>query len=207
MKLMKLIINKYTYLWWFILYALNIYKPFLIVFLIIFIHELSHCFVAKILNIKVYNITIYSIGCVASIENFDNLSIIKKCCIYIAGPLSHLFMVLLLIILTKINILSVSMYDYARMMNYNYFVFNLLPMYPLDGFNILKTIMHDLLKCRLSFIYTISIIVVIIIFSTFFEMTYATILVMVLLLFCNIKKIRNIKYDKTNLELVKKYKV
>lgn len=107
---------------------------YFICYLFIFFHELSHMFVASILakEIDKFKFSISGVS-IKFKENsyFKNKKIenIKNMAIYFAGPLSNL----LLAYLFKSN---------KMIFNINIFLalVNLLPIFPLDGYNILKNI-------------------------------------------------------------------
>ena len=67
-----------------------------------------------------------------------NILELKKIIIAISGPLTNLF-IILGILLTKIEFIPVNKVIYANII---ILIFNLIPIYPLDGGRILKSIVH-----------------------------------------------------------------
>lgn len=70
-----------------------------------------------------------------------NLLVVKKLIIAIAGPLTNLILILILILLDKETILTIPA-DLLIYSNILVFVFNMLPIYPLDGGRIIKNILQ-----------------------------------------------------------------
>ena len=111
------------------------------------IHEICHLFAGLILKMKIKRITIMPIG--LSIEfkiPYEDLNSkilksnkleLKKIFIAIAGPLSNIIIVLITLLL-NINIELKNSIIYSNLL---IAMFNLLPLYPLDGGRILKSVL------------------------------------------------------------------
>lgn len=131
----------------------NSYKLFFIYFLITFIHELGHVIMALILNLKIEKIKLMSIGFNAEIENLDYTSSIKEFLVAIAGPLTFFVSKYLLIFLYKIDFISYNAFVQANIVNEYNFIFNLLPILPLDGGRILKIVIDNFLTSKKAMIF------------------------------------------------------
>lgn len=96
------------------------------------IHEAAHLFAALILNIKFKKVKITLFGFNIN-ANLENISLIRKILLFIAGPLSN---VAVFIVLTDTN--------YFLFAKINLFLacINLVPIVPLDGGNICKSILE-----------------------------------------------------------------
>lgn len=70
-----------------------------------------------------------------------NLLIIKKLIVAIAGPMTNLFLITIFVLLDKETLLGVQT-DLLIYANILVFIFNMLPIYPLDGGRIIKNITH-----------------------------------------------------------------
>lgn len=109
------------------------------------LHELGHIFMGIILGLKPEKIEIMPFGLSVAFKlntkdynkkiKSANLLELKKIAIAIAGPLTNLIIILFYIFLNKseINII------YANLL---ILLFNIVPIFPLDGGRILKSIIH-----------------------------------------------------------------
>ena len=114
------------------------------------IHELGHLIMGLIMGMKIEKIEIMPLGLSVSFKvNVDdynkkikngNILQLKKIGIAAAGPLTNLIM-LLIVLNTNIDLKVVSneILAYANIL---IMLFNLLPIYPLDGGRILKALMY-----------------------------------------------------------------
>lgn len=109
------------------MYATHKLEYFLIFYLFTFIHELAHILVVVILKEQIVEIIFLPFGINAKYKNIHNSK--KEILIASAGPLTSLLLA---------GILKNTIYCY---MNLIIFIFNILPMYPLDGGKILKGIL------------------------------------------------------------------
>lgn len=114
------------------------------------IHELGHVLMGIIMGLKIERLEIMPLGLSVSFKiNVDdynkkikkgNILQLKKIAIAGAGPFTNLMM-LLLVLNTKIDLKVVSneILAYANIL---IILFNMLPIYPLDGGRILKEFIH-----------------------------------------------------------------
>lgn len=113
---------------------LNYLDRFYICLMFVVFHELSHILVGSLLNKRLSRIFIGISGMTAffkyDFNNRDRLYYIKETIIYLAGPLSNI-------------LIAYFFKDVKFIFEINIFltILNLLPIYPLDGFNILKSIL------------------------------------------------------------------
>ena len=130
---------------------------YFVCYLFIIFHELSHIIFASIFGKKIRKLKLSIAGVCVVFNNNDELKIIKKIIIYLAGPLGNIILALLFR-----NI------DFVFEINIFLAILNLMPVYPLDGYNILNCILTSLNKISylksietffLSFLLVISIIV------------------------------------------------
>lgn len=111
------------------------FENYFICYLFIAFHEFAHMFVASIFDIKTTRISICISGLNINLNN-KNRKGIKWFAIFFAGPISNIILALLFLkvpIVYTINLVLA--------------VTNLLPIYPLDGYNIVK-ILLGILKIK-----------------------------------------------------------
>lgn len=121
------------------------YKPFFVFFLLSFIHELGHILMAKIQKLNVSKVEMLPFGFQATIEGANYHKSNKELLVAIAGPLMFFVNNILLDFLFNIGFLSYVAKVNAYEANLLILIFNLLPIYPLDGAVILKCLLDKFL--------------------------------------------------------------
>lgn len=113
------------------------------------LHEIAHSLVGKRLGYKLNIITMMPYGASLSGNN-SPLKPIDEIEIALAGPLFNMFMVVLAIFLKHIGLNCYEILDMIASVNMSYLIFNLLPVFPLDGGRILLAILSIKLKRKTS---------------------------------------------------------
>lgn len=126
---------------------LNIYIVFM---LFAIIHELGHVLTGIILGFKPKNIEVLPIGISACFYmqcddynkkiNYANRFVLKKVIISCAGPITN-FIIAIIFYFFDFSIFNISR-EFIIYTNLIIGIFNLIPIYPLDGGRILKGILH-----------------------------------------------------------------
>ncbi|MEX0684715.1 MAG: site-2 protease family protein [Balneolales bacterium] len=102
----------------------------------IFIHELGHAFMAKRLRLPLERIHLFLFGGMAELKHRPNDSV-QELYIAIAGPAASIlfagFVYLMLMVLPEISAPVYLVLQYIMYMNLLLGLFNLLPIFPLDG--------------------------------------------------------------------------
>ena len=139
---------------------------YIIMIIFAFLHEIGHLIAGLILGLKPEKIEIIPVGLTVSfkvnIEGINkkkgngNMFVIKEIIVAIAGPIVNL----LIFIITLLNEEKTYLNNLIMYSNLLIFIFNLIPIYPLDGGRILKGILHIIFGKRTSYkiTYDISII-------------------------------------------------
>lgn len=147
---MVLKIDLKIFIFFILFYLTKQIKLYATIMVLCIIHELGHVVMGLIMGLKIEKIEIMPLGLSVSFKlNIDdynkkikkgNILQLKKVAIAIAGPLTNLVM-LLIFLNTNINLKIVSneVIAYANIL---IILFNLLPIYPLDGGRILKELIH-----------------------------------------------------------------
>lgn len=112
-------------------------EQFFIMLFIVGIHELSHISVAHIFGLKCKSITFTPLGFSAVLEDLEYLTGIKRLCIMFAGPMLNLVLWLIC------EFIFVDKFIFFKQANLAIFIFNILPIYPLDGGKICHIILGN----------------------------------------------------------------
>ena len=105
---------------------------FYICYLFIIFHELSHIFIAALFGKEINSFKFSISGVNIEFNNVKRLSKFKEILIYFAGPISNLFLALIF-----------SNNKMIFEINLCLCIINLLPIYPLDGYNIIINILRN----------------------------------------------------------------
>ena len=147
---------------------------------------------ALLLGGELIKINIYPLGGISKFKFDLNISILKELLILIAGPIMQIIGYLLLV-----NILK----DYNELIviyHYSILIFNLLPIYPLDGGKILNLFLSVFIPYKksliLSIILSIIFIVIIFIYSILNSITLNIVIISIFLIYKVILEYKNIDY-------------
>lgn len=151
---------------------------YLMLMLFAIIHELGHLGVGIILGFKPQEIKITPVGMKIEFkpkcEEYShkikkgNILAIKRAIVAIAGPLTNFFIIFIMIIVLNLNT-KLLLNELSITIIYSNFligIFNLIPIYPLDGGRILKETLHIIVGLQKSYIYTYQISKIVIILLT-----------------------------------------
>ncbi len=119
--------------------------PFLLLMMIVLIHELGHFLCAVFLHIPVDKICLYPFGGISKFKNKLNIPLKHEFLILIMGPLMQIVFMFLIK-----DHLPLSYQEMFVLYNRNILVFNLLPIYPLDGGKLLNIILASQLSFKKS---------------------------------------------------------
>lgn len=167
------------------------------IFFILSIHELSHILVAKFFCLKIEKIIVYPFGLSAYIPQLGYGSVFQEICIISAGPLSQVIFPSVFMLMVKGGMISQSFYEYLLMINANIMIFNLLPIYPLDGGRLLQTFFHCFTRYKTAQRCTciVSFLILLFVMSVQCMHGYSAILVQLFLAIQLIICYRDIHYD------------
>lgn len=171
---MKIKLNLSIFLFLFLFYITDQLKLYILIMVFAFIHELAHLICGFFLGFKPCTLRIipfgFSIEFKTNIEDYNkkvmksNLLSLKQLFIALAGPIINIIIVIIGLIF-KINLNII----YANLL---IALFNLLPIYSLDGGRILKNILriflgHKLAARYINIISNITFILLTILFSIY----------------------------------------
>ena len=120
----------------------------LIIFIIVTWHELGHFFMAKSFNWEIRRITLWIFGGVMETEEHLNKPLNEQFLVTIAGPIQHLLIFLIILLLKQTTLLLPEHLAFAYQYNLLILFFNFLPIWPLDGGKLLSFIFHIVLPFK-----------------------------------------------------------
>lgn len=114
---------------------------YFVCYLFILFHELAHILIATLFGKKIKKIKLSIAGVCVTFNNVE-LKKVKDIIIYIAGPMSNL-------------ILASIFFNIDMVFQINMFLamLNLMPIYPLDGYNIIKLLWSEKLLQGLQYVF------------------------------------------------------
>lgn len=117
------------------------FKEVLILFFIVFIHELGHAIAAAHFKWRIKQIQLLPFGGVAELDEHGNKPLKEEMIVIIAGPVQHIWMVATAYLLHTIGWMGEGLYHFFLWNNMTILCFNLLPIWPLDGGKIVLNIL------------------------------------------------------------------
>jgi len=159
------------------------FKEFSYVFIIIIVHELGHLFASLIFKWNLDKIAVYPFGGCVKFSEKVNRPIKEELIILLSGPFFQIIFFYLVYILS-INGIGLSYRNILIFESYHYtlLLFNLLPIYPLDGGRILNLILNYFFPYKKSNKLVIFLSIIMIFVCFYFYKNFNFILMGILLL-------------------------
>ena len=132
-------------------------KNILIIFCIILIHECGHVFFLKLFHYKIIKVEIYPYGGLTTTDKLINSPINKDIVIYLGGVLFQILLVLFFKFLFSHHIILETTYKLFLLYNRNILIFNLLPIKPLDGAELIELLLQKYLPFSKAISFNINI--------------------------------------------------
>ena len=163
-----------------------------IILLIVLIHELGHYIAAAYFKWRIDYIMLWVFGGVMKTDESTHHSIKEECIVTLAGPMQHLFIFFVLYLFSLFSILPEAILTEAYYYNGVILLFNLLPIYPLDGGKLILLLQSSLTAyltaLRATFIMSIiSCLVILIMQLSLFPFTWSAFLLALFLLLENVR--------------------
>src|SRR5690625_1037466 len=136
-----------------------------IILMIVVIHELGHYFMSVFFKWRVDSIVLCVFGGVMKTEEHGNNSLWEEALIIIAGPLQNIMIYIGLYFLSTYDIFPTTVLELILYYNTAILLFNLLPIWPLDGGKLFFVMLSSFLPYRKAYHF-------IIIFSMMFSLVF-----------------------------------
>lgn len=192
----KIKINNLTYFLLFICLLTGMFKNILLIFLIVLVHELGHVFFINIFNYNINIIEIYPFGGITKVEKDLNAPINHDLIIALGGFFFQFLLCLVFNFLFHHNLVGESIYNLFNAYNKSILVFNLLPIIPLDGYVILKSMLEKTFTFKTS--HYMAILVSIFGIIGYFQFNYIyslnNYMIITLLIYKTFESLKNYKY-------------
>ncbi|MDT8859531.1 M50 family metallopeptidase [Alkalihalobacillus sp. MEB130] len=123
-------------LFWFVLgigVFTGYFREVLMIFFIVFIHEMGHAMAAHFFKWRINKIELLPFGGVAEVEDVGNRPFHEELIVIIAGPIQHIWMMLLSYYLVQFPFWTSTDHHLFLWHNTMILLFNLIPILPLDG--------------------------------------------------------------------------
>lgn len=109
------------------------YWELLSLFMIVFIHEMGHASCAHFFSWKINRILIMPFGGICDVDEHGNRPVAEELLVVLAGPLQHIWMGASVYFLGVNEVISTEFATTFQQFNVMVLLFNLLPVWPLDG--------------------------------------------------------------------------
>ena len=140
MRLNKFYISPLCPIFVIFLLFFNLFDEALVLFILCFIHETGHALVGLLFKCKIKTISLNVFGFSLDIEGIEYKKFYQQILFFLAGPLTYFISLLFLLILRNFNVINDYHYNLFLNDNLSLALFNLLPIYPLDGGHILDSV-------------------------------------------------------------------
>lgn len=192
----KFKINSATYFLILSFLITGLIKNIILIYMVVIIHELGHVFIIKRLKYKIIKVEIYPMGGITSIDKKINTKITHEILISLFGIIFQIILGSIIYILFQNNFIRESTYILFQNYNKTIIIFNLLPIIPLDGYILLRSILEYFFPYkRTYYISLILSIISIILFITYNEVfSLNNYLIISFLIYKIITSIKDFKY-------------
>ena len=199
---MKNILNKIEFHYTYIIMAFGLVITGHFVNLIIFtsliiIHEMGHIIISKILSYKIDKVIIYPYGGFVKLNTKINTKIENDLLVAISGIIMQSIYFGIIFFLYRNGIVREYIYSLFLLYHKSMLIFNLLPIYPLDGAKIVNLILSKYFSFNIANYISIVISLITVIFflySDIYENNYSIILVVGVLMQNIYKFYKDISY-------------
>ncbi|WP_373896267.1 M50 family metallopeptidase [Virgibacillus sp. CBA3643] len=129
----KIHVHPILFVFLFISFVTGAFMELAIILAVVLFHELGHYTAATVFKWRIQGIMLWVFGGVMDTDEHGNRPIRQEAIVTIAGPFQHIIIYLILFFLASAELGSSSVLELIFYYNTVILVFNLLPIWPLDG--------------------------------------------------------------------------
>lgn len=137
--LKKFEINNSTYFFILLYFLCGFIKNIMVIYLIVIIHELGHVVMALLCRYKIKKVIIYPFGGITKTETLLNSPLKKDLLVFVGGFIFQILLYILMALLYYSSFIDFTFFNMYKKYNLFIFIFNLIPIIPLDGYLLLNT--------------------------------------------------------------------
>jgi stage IV sporulation protein FB len=203
MAKLKISFNPIFIIFAFLVFYFGWAKSFLVYIIVLLLHELAHYMVARMFGYKLNKIIFMPYG--ASLSGESNIfKPSHEIIIALAGPLLNILLVLIGVSLWWLEPITFSYTETFVISNLVLGVFNLLPVFPLDGGRVLVALMSNytskvklykamrIVGLAFSFLFAALFFI-----SVFFKINLTLIFISIFLLISSVNNVKDVYYERT----------
>lgn len=183
----KFIVHPTLILFFVIAFITGTFIQFAIIISIVLIHELGHFVAARYFKWRINSVVLWAFGGVMITDEQESRPIKEEVIVTLAGPFQHVIIFVLIQILTYFNLFTSNILDTASFFNVIILLFNLLPIYPLDGGKLCKSLLSLFVPFRSCYQYVlifswITCLSIIVLQITILPFTFSALFIMIFLI-------------------------
>lgn len=148
-------------------------KWYLATLMIVLFHEICHLMMAYYFQFDIEKIEILPFGAYLSLNDFYFHPFLEELCVVMAGPCSHILIYLIIQMCTR-GVFQ----QYLLTMNMFVLLFNLVPIYPLDGSRMIAIMLQSVMDLKRALYLNLKISVFILSLFTFFYLRINTLVIL-----------------------------
>ncbi|MFC3039268.1 site-2 protease family protein [Virgibacillus xinjiangensis] len=118
---------------------------------IVFFHELGHYTVAKLFKWRVESIILWVFGGIMETDEHGNRPVREEALVTLAGPMQHVFIYIFIYIVSTFHLFPESIVELLMYYNTVILLFNLVPIWPLDGGKLLFLFLTSFLPFKRAY--------------------------------------------------------
>jgi stage IV sporulation protein FB len=128
----------------------GLFKEFIILFTIIIIHEIGHIIASLYYHFNINKIYLYPFGGYIKFDDKLNRPLKEELIILISGPLLQIIGFYCFVFLNYISLINYNTFNIVINYYYSLLLFNLLPIFPLDGSKLMNIILSKFISFKKS---------------------------------------------------------